>query len=85
MTNIWTLHTINDGKWQVVLHIRESKDFAYQYEPRPDIRALVDANYHESPETMAKLLLDNVLHCDAVQINMLAGPSIRVERTNENT
>lgn len=76
----WTLHTVNDGKWQIVLHIREDDDFKYKYEPRPDIRALVDMHYDSSPETIAKILLENVLHCEAVQINLMCGPSVYMEK-----
>ena len=80
MSKTWTLHTVNDGKWQVVLHIREDEGFKYQYEPRPDIRALVDQNYDSSPEILAAMLLANVLHCEAVQINLLSGPAVYMEK-----
>lgn len=80
MSKIWSVHTINDGKWQVVLHIKEDQGYKYTYEPRPDIRAVIDANYTESPEVIARLLLDNVLHCEAVQVNMMCGPSVYMEK-----
>lgn len=76
----WTLYTVNDGKWQIVLHLREDEGFKYRYEPRPDIRNLVDEHYNAAPEELAKILLYSVLHCDAVQINMMCGPSLYVEK-----
>lgn len=77
---VYSLHTITDGKWSVRLTIRESTDFKHQYESRPDLRALVDTHYNESPERLAKLILDTVMHCEAVEVNLLCGPGIYMER-----
>jgi hypothetical protein len=77
---IYSTHTVNDGRWQVVLHIKESDDFVYRYDSRPDIRALVDQNYNERPETIAKILLEQVLDCASVQVNMLCGPGVYMEK-----
>lgn len=82
---IYSVHTVNDGKWQVVLHVKEAPDYAYFSEPRPDIRAIVENHYDEAPEALAKLLLDNVLDCEIVEINMLAGTSLRIEKRDGKT
>jgi hypothetical protein len=78
---VYSLHTITDGKWSVRLTIRESTDFKHQYESRPDLRALVDTHYNSSPEQLAKLILDTVMHCEAVEVNLLCGPGIYMERS----
>jgi hypothetical protein len=77
---IYSLHTITDGKWSVRLTIRENNDFQHKYESRPDLRALVDTHYNEEPQQLAKVILDNVLACEAVEVNLLCGPGIYMER-----
>jgi hypothetical protein len=77
---VYSLHTITNGKWSVRLTIRESTEFKHQYESRPDLHALVDTHYNESPERLAKLILDTVMHCEAVEVNLLCGPGIYMER-----
>ena len=77
---IYSLHTITDGKWSVKLTIRENDDFQHKYESRPDLRALVDTHYNEEPQQLAKLILDNVLACEAVEVNLLCGPGIYMVR-----
>lgn len=79
-TKIYTIHTVNDGRWQIVLHLRENDDFRYKYEHRPDLRALVDEYYNSEPTDMARKMLESVLHCDAVQVNLMCGPSVYMER-----
>lgn len=77
---IYSVHTVNDGKWQVVMHLREEDDFQHRFEPRPDLRNLIASNYELTPENMARLVMESVLHCDKVEVNMLSGPSLRIER-----
>ena len=78
---IYSLHVITDGKWSVRLTIRENDDFKHKYESRPDLRALVDQHYNETPERLAKAILDNVLACETVEVNLLCGPAICIQRT----
>lgn len=78
---VYSLHTITDGKWSVRLTIRENDDFKHRYESRPDLRALVDTHYNVEPEQLAKIILDNVMACEAVEVNLLCGPGIYMERT----
>lgn len=77
---VYSLHTITDGKWSVRLTIRENNDFKHKYESRPDLRALVDTHYNAEPEQLAKVILDNVMACEAVEVNLLCGPGIYMER-----
>jgi hypothetical protein len=65
----------------VRLTIRENDDFKHQYESRPDLRALVDTHYNADPEQLAKVILDNVMACEAVEVNLLCGPGIYMERS----
>lgn len=78
---IYSLHNVTDGKWHVKLVIKESDDFKHRYEARPDIRSLVDSNYNVEPEVMAKTILENVMDCEAVEINLMCGPGIYMKRT----
>jgi len=78
---VYSIHTITDGKWSVRLTIRENDDFKHQYESRPDLRALVDTHYNADPEQLAKVILDNVMACEAVEVNLLCGPGIYMERS----
>ena len=78
--NIYSLHVINDGKWSIRLTIKESSDFKHRYESRPDLRALVDTYYDCSPEELARLLLEQVMDCESVEVNMLCGPGVIMER-----
>ncbi len=77
---MYSVHVINDGKWQVVIYIRESTEFKYKPESQPELRALIDANYEASPDEMARLVLNSVLDCEAVDINLLCGPCLRLEK-----
>jgi hypothetical protein len=79
---LYSLYKVLDGKWEITLHIRENDDYQYRYEPRPDIRVLVDKNYNCEPHEMAKLLIDQVMHCDAVEVHTLSGHGFYMEKTN---
>lgn len=81
---LYTLHSISDGKWQIKLSIRRHPDYEYEFEPRPDIRVIVEKNYDTSPEVLAKTLLDSVLHCEAVEVQLLSGQGLYMERVNDN-
>ena len=80
---IYSLFRVTDGKWEVVLHIRRNDDWKFQYEPRPELRALIDENYDVTPDVLAKILLESVLHCEAVEIHQMSGQGIVVRRCND--
>lgn len=80
---LYSLFRVIDGKWEVVLHIRRDDDWQFTYEPRPDIRDLLDKNYDATPDVMAKLLLDTVLHCEVVEVHSLSGQGIVVRRCDD--
>lgn len=80
---VYSLIRVIDGKWEVVLHIRRNEDWRFQYEPRPDLRAIIDDNYDIEPDEMAKLLLDSVLDCEAVEVQTLAGQGVVIKRTSK--
>lgn len=82
---IYSLFRVIDGKWEVVLHIRRNDDWKFQYEPRPELRALIDENYDVTPDVLAKILLESVLHCEAVEIHQMSGQGIVVRRCNDQT
>jgi hypothetical protein len=81
---LYTLHTVNDGKWQIKLSIRRNPDYEFEFEPRPDIRSMVESNYDQSPEVLAKILLDSVLHCEAVEVHLLCGQGLYMERVEND-
>lgn len=78
---IYSLHTVTDGKWSVRLTIRENDDFKHRYESRPDLRGLVDQHYNSTPEELAKTILESVMACEAVEVSLMCGPGVYVERT----
>ena len=77
---MYSLYKVTDGKWEIILHNRENDDYQFSYEPRPDIRAIVDINYNVAPHEMAKILMEQVLHCDAVEVHTLSGQGFFMER-----
>ena len=78
---MYSLHRIYDGKWDIMLHIRRNPDWAYQYEPRPDIRVLVEQNYELSIDEMARLLLSQVMDCEAVEVATLSGHGVHIKKS----
>lgn len=77
---VYSLHKIIDGKWEITLKVKESNDFEKALAARPDIKAIVDANYNLEIPEMAKMLLDNVMDCVSVEISMLWGPTVIMEK-----
>lgn len=77
---VYTQHTINEGKWQIKLWIRRSSDYAWEYEPMPDIRRFIEINYDEPIPRVAQLLLDSVLHCEIVEVITLSGQGYYLEK-----
>ncbi len=82
---VYSLHRVLDGKWEVVLHIRRNDDWKFSYEARPDLRALVDEHYNATPDEMARILLQTVLHCEAVEVSTLAGQGIVMRKSDDQT
>lgn len=80
MNLYYSTHRITDGKWEVVIWIAEDPDFQFSAGQRPDLRALIDQNYDVEPIEMAKILMNNVLHCERVQVCTLSGNGVYVER-----
>lgn len=80
---LYSLFRIIDGKWEIVLHIRRNDDWKFEYEPRPDLRLIIDENYNVNPDAMAKLLLDKVMHCEIVEIHSMSNQGIIVRRCND--
>lgn len=80
---LYSLYRIIDGKWEIVLHIRRDDNWEYKHEARPDIRAFVDQHYSLTPEAMAKLLIENVLHCEAVEISNMSGQGLVLRKCDD--
>ncbi len=80
MHQYYTIHKIVDGKWEVTIWIYEDDNFAGESFDRPDLRALIADNYDADPFGLAGKILDNVLHCERVQITTLSGSGCYVER-----
>lgn len=80
MNSYYSTHRITDGKWEVVVWIFEAEDFKHNPIQRPDLRALIDQHYNCEPLEMAKVILENVLHCERVQVNTLQGNGVYVEK-----
>lgn len=80
MNKYYRRHRIIDGKWEVIFWIREDENYSFNPTEPPDLRLIIDANYDKEPIEMAKEILNNVLHCERVQINTLQGAGVYVER-----
>lgn len=80
---LYSLFRLIDGKWEIVLHIRRNDDWKFEYETRPELRQIIDENYDVAPDVMAKLLLDNVMHCEVVEIHNMSGQGIVVRRCDD--
>jgi len=78
--NIYSLHRIIDGKWEVVLKVRENSDFKHSLQSRPDIKPIIDQHYDVTPEELAKALLTEVTHCKSVKVSQLWGPAVIMEK-----
>jgi hypothetical protein len=78
--NIYSLHRVIDGKWEVVLKIREGSDFKHSFQSRPDIKPIIDQHYDATPEELAKALLAEVLHCKSVKVSQLCGAAVIMEK-----
>ena len=75
--------TVYDGKWKVTVWRR--------YEPgtelppkAPDLRQLLADNYSASILELASILLEQVLHCQKVHVELLSGEGIYAERLEES-
>ena len=80
MNKLYSTHRITDGKWELTVWVRENEDFTYDAVQRPDLRNLVAKYYNVEPLEMAKTILNNVLHCEKVQVDTFAGKGVYVER-----
>ena len=77
---LYSLHRIIDGKWEITIKVREKDDFDKAMAPRPDIKAIVDANYNLEQPEMAQLLLNSIFDCVSVEVSLLWGPSVLMEK-----
>ena len=62
------------------MKIRENESFRYSFSSRPDVKHLIDEHYNSSAEELAKVLLEKVLDCKSVEVSLLCGPSIIIEK-----
>jgi hypothetical protein len=80
MHQYYSTHRVIDGKWEVTIWIYEEEDFSNRQHDCPDLRKLIADNYSVQPLDLAILILNNVLHCERVQINDLSGNGVYVEK-----
>jgi len=80
MNKYYSTHRITDGKWELTIWIREDENFTHEGPQRPDLRNLIAENYHIDPLEMAKVVLNNVLHCERVEVHTFSGKGVYVER-----
>lgn len=80
MQQFYSVHRIVDGKWEITLWIYQPDETSAISWADPDLRKLIAENYDLLPFDLAKTIVDNVLHCERVQINDLSGNGIYVER-----
>lgn len=80
MQQFFSVHRVIDGKWEITLWIYQPDETAAINWASPDLRKLIADNYELPPFELAAVILNNVLHCERVQINNLSGNGIYVEK-----
>lgn len=80
MQQFYSVHRVIDGKWEITLWIYQPDETAAINWASPDLRKLIADNYELPPFELAAVILNNVLHCERVQINNLSGNGIYVEK-----
>ncbi len=80
MNKYYSSHRITDGKWEVVVWIREDENYTHDPIQRPDLRDLINKHYNASPIEMARAILETVLHAEKVQVDSFGGKGVYVER-----
>ena len=80
MQQFFSVHRVVDGKWEITLWIYQPDETAAINWSSPDLRKLIADNYELPPFELAGVILNNVLHCERVQINNLSGNGIYVEK-----
>lgn len=80
MNKYYSSHRITDGKWEVVVWIREDENYTHDPIQRPDLRDLINKHYNASPIELAHAILDTVLHAEKVQVDSFGGKGVYVER-----
>ena len=79
----YATHTLYDGKWKVTIWRGYSPE---QEAPPdcPDLRNLIAQNYSVRPIDLAGIIMDSVLHCQRVHIELLSGEGIYAEKLGAN-
>lgn len=80
MNKYYSSHRITDGKWEIIVWIREDEDFTHEPAQRVDLRNLINTHYDVTPMEMARAILDTVLHAERVQVDSFSGKGVYVER-----
>lgn len=80
MNKYYSSHRITDGKWEIIVWIREDEDFTHEPAQRVDLRNLINTHYDATPLEMARAILDSVLHAERVQVDSFSGKGVYVER-----
>ena len=80
MNKYYSSHRITDGKWEIIVWIREDEDFTHEPTQRVDLRNLINTHYDVTPMEMARAILDTVLHAERVQVDSFSGKGVYVER-----
>lgn len=77
---VYTIHNTSNGKWDVQIVISEPADYEYTFDSEHGLKMMLDELYNYSPEVVAKTILDSVVDCVAVEVRLLNGPALRLER-----
>ena len=81
---VYSVYTILDGKWEITIYIAEDSDYEYSFNEPPDLRCIVDNHYDESPEVLGRILLNDVLDAEIVQVKLLTGPAVYMRKSDLN-
>jgi hypothetical protein len=77
---IYSTHTINDGRWTVTVWIKEQSNYVFDPHQRPDLRAIIDDNYNMSAQDLARHVVENVMDCAKCHVQTFSGIGVYAER-----
>ena len=80
MHQYYTTHRIVDGKWEIRVWIYEHEEPVSSKLDCPDLRNLINSHYDCEPLELAKVIMDNLLHCERVHVLQITGAGVYVER-----
>lgn len=75
----YATHTVYDGKWQVTVW-RKYQPGVELPPDTPDLRDVISKYYSATPAELAQIVMEQVLDCHRVHVQLLSGAGIYAEK-----